>query len=75
MQLIIDARGLACPIPQMKTMAAIRSNGWAEIVVLVDEAAAKESVERTVRALGLPYHLKRDGEEFRLTIVREKGHG
>jgi len=75
MQLIIDARGLACPIPQMKTVAAIRSNGWDKIVVLVDEATAKESVMRTARALGLPYRVERDGEEFRLTIVREERDG
>lgn len=75
MQLIIDARGLACPIPQMKTMATIRSYGWAEIVVLVDEAAARDSVVRAARALGLPYRVERDGEEFRLTIVRGERHG
>ncbi len=75
MQLIIDARGLSCPIPQMKTMAAIRSNGWAEIVVWVDEVAARESVVRAAKALGLACRVEGEGGEFRLTIVGEKGNG
>ncbi len=54
----------------MKTLEAIKSLEDGEIVVLVDEAAARDSVIRTARALGLPYEVGRSGDDFELTIRR-----
>jgi len=67
----IDARGLSCPMPQQLTLKAIRTSKPGEtIVVLVDEAAAWESVIRTARALGLSYELEKCADECKINILR-----
>lgn len=70
-QITIDARGLSCPLPQMKALEAIRTLQRGEIVVLLDESAACESVIRTAKALGLVCKVER-GEDFKVTIKKEK---
>lgn len=42
----VDARGLSCPIPVVKTKQAMESNPKDEITVLVDSNVAKENVTR-----------------------------
>ena len=42
----VDARGLSCPIPVVKTKQAMESNQADEITVLVDSNVAKENVSR-----------------------------
>ena len=42
----IDARGLSCPIPVVKTKQALESNPTDDITVLVDSNVAKENVTR-----------------------------
>jgi tRNA 2-thiouridine synthesizing protein A len=42
----VDARGLSCPIPVVKTKQAMESNPAAEITVIVDSNVAKENVIR-----------------------------
>lgn len=70
-QITVDARGLSCPIPQQRTMAAIRSaKQGAAILVLVDEVAARDSVVRTAKALQISYELERKGDEYEIRIFR-----
>lgn len=67
---IVDARGLACPVPVIRTkqaLEAIRSN---EIVVLVDEEVAKENVSRLAQTMGWNVEVAENGEEFKLTMRR-----
>jgi len=42
----VDARGLSCPIPVVKTKQTMESNPTDEIVVLVDTNVTKENVTR-----------------------------
>lgn len=42
----VDARGLACPIPVVKTQKAITENPKDEILVLVSDPSAKDNVSR-----------------------------
>jgi tRNA 2-thiouridine synthesizing protein A len=42
----VDARGLSCPIPVVKTKQAMESNPKHEITVLIDSKVAKENVTR-----------------------------
>lgn len=42
----VDARGLSCPVPVVKTKQAIESNPSDEITVLIDSNVAKENVTR-----------------------------
>ena len=42
----VDARGLSCPIPVVKTKQAMESNPSDEIIVLISSNVAKENVTR-----------------------------
>ena len=42
----IDARGLGCPIPVVKTKQAMDKNPEEPITILVETAVAKENVSR-----------------------------
>ncbi|MEW6034255.1 MAG: sulfurtransferase TusA family protein [Chloroflexota bacterium] len=63
-EVTIDVRGLSCPTPQVRALEALKKLGRGEVVVLMDERAACESVIRTARALGLAYHVQMNGQEF-----------
>ena len=42
----VDARGLSCPVPVVKTKQAMEKNPKEEIIVFVDSNVAKENVTR-----------------------------
>ncbi len=73
MNVTIDTRGLSCPIPQQMTIKTIRTAKPGElIVVLADEAGARDSIIRTARALQLPYKVEKTADEYKIYISREK---
>ncbi len=73
MDITIDARGLSCPIPQQLTLKAIRNtDAGLAIIVMVDEAGARDSVIRTARALQLPYRLEMSADEYKIYISKER---
>ena len=73
MTITVDTRGLSCPIPQQMTIQAIRKAKAGElIVVLADEAGARDSIIRTSRALQLPYKVERVADEYKVYISREE---
>ncbi|MGI5824362.1 MAG: sulfurtransferase TusA family protein [Bacillota bacterium] len=47
----IDARGLSCPEPVMLTKAALDA-GESELIVMVDNGAAKDNVSRQAKSHG-----------------------
>lgn len=71
-QITIDARGLSCPIPQMRTLEALKTLERGEILVLIDEHAACDSVVRTAKALGLPYLVQAEGQDFMVKISKRE---
>ncbi len=48
----VDARGLSCPIPVVKTQQAIAKNPACHITVLVDSDVARDNVTRLGRSRG-----------------------
>ena len=64
----VDARGLSCPVPVIKTKEALDALTAGEVVTLVDEEVAKENVSRLARALGCTVEVTEDASGFRLTI-------
>ncbi len=73
MPITVDTRGLSCPMPQQMTMQAIRKAKAGElIVVLADEAGARDSIIRTSLALQLPYKVERAADEYKVYISREE---
>ena len=73
MPITVDARGLSCPRPRQMTIEAIRSAKQGEvIVVLVDGAAARDSVIRLVKAFQLPYRSEKKTNYYEILISRGK---
>ncbi len=64
---IIDARGLACPQPVIKTREALASDSG-EIEVLVDNDAARENVMRFASGKGCDVRAEEESGFYRLFI-------
>ncbi len=67
---LVDARGLSCPVPVIKTKEALEAITSGEVVVLLDEEVAKENVLRLARSLGCKVEVAEHAGEFKLTIGR-----
>ncbi len=48
----IDARGLSCPQPVLMTLAEIKTGRAEDLIVMVDNEAAKENVSRAAKSKG-----------------------
>ncbi len=70
---MVDARGLSCPVPVVRTKAALEALTSGEVVVLVDEEVARDNVLRLARSLGCVVDISEEEGEFKLTIGRKDG--
>lgn len=68
----VDVRGLSCPVPVIRTKEALEAITQGEIVVLLDEEVAKENVTRLAHSLGCAVQATTTGDEFKLTLVKER---
>lgn len=50
MMIEVDARGLSCPIPVVKTKQAMETNPSDDVTVWVDSNVAKENVTRLAQS-------------------------
>ena len=66
--IIVDARGLQCPQPVIKTKEALEQNPAAKIEVLVDDPGSAENVARFARHEGRPVESVREGGAHRIVI-------
>jgi len=48
----IDARGLSCPQPVLMTLEEIKAGQAEDLIVTVDNEAAKENVSRAAKSKG-----------------------
>ncbi|MGD0822647.1 MAG: sulfurtransferase-like selenium metabolism protein YedF [Desulfomonilia bacterium] len=62
----IDARGLACPQPVILTKKALETND--DLIVLVDDTAARENVKRLATNMGFVVEEEHQGSETRIRI-------
>ena len=69
----IDARGLSCPEPVIRTKNALAS-GEKAYTVMVDNVTAKENVSRFALHQGYKVSVKEDGEDFVLTLEKLHSH-
>lgn len=67
--LIVDARGLLCPEPVVRTQRAVK-DGLDELTVLVDAQAAKENVTRFAESRGYTVLVQQEGLDYTLSIRR-----
>lgn len=65
----IDARGLACPQPVILTKKALENHD--DIVVTVDNEAARENVKRMAQSLGCSVSVRETGGAIHISISRE----
>ena len=65
----IDARGLSCPEPVIRTKNALAA-GEKAYTVMVDNVTAKENVSRFALHQGYQVSVKEDGEDFILTLEK-----
>lgn len=62
----IDARGLACPQPVLKTREAMQAAQ--PVVTLVDSDSARGNVQRMAEKAGWQVAVSREGEEYRIEM-------
>jgi selenium metabolism protein YedF len=67
----IDARGLACPIPVLKTKDALEKEAPKEIVIFVDNEAAKQNVSRFLASKGYSVTTEEKEDEIRIIGILE----
>lgn len=67
----VDARGLPCPQPVIKTRNAMENS--AEVVTIVDSERAQRNVTRMAEKSGATVEAERVEDGIRLTITREAG--
>lgn len=65
----VDARGLACPAPVVRTREALRG-GVGRIEVLVDNPTARDNVSRFATSQGCAVEVVEEGDCFRIVISR-----
>jgi selenium metabolism protein YedF len=70
----VDARGLACPAPVIKTRDALKS-GAMDIEVLVDNPTARDNVTRFASSQGCRVEVNQEGEIFRIAITNPSTTG
>ena len=70
MAVTVDARGLSCPVPVMKTKKALENSAETEIVVLLDEEVAKENVTRLAGSFGYTVEVVANAGEFTLSLKK-----
>jgi len=69
----IDCRGLACPGPVLKSKNAIEAENLNELIVLVDNEAAKQNVSRFLESQNFQVTEKEEGDHFHITGIKKDG--
>lgn len=67
--MVVDARGLSCPMPVVMTQQAVKHDP-AELTVLVDNATARENVTRFAENAGYTVAVTTADEDFTLTLSK-----
>jgi len=66
---VVDARGLSCPLPVVKTREALQ-RGLTRLEVLVDNATARDNVSRFASSQGCRVEVSEEGGTFRLRLEK-----
>jgi selenium metabolism protein YedF len=68
----IDCRGKACPHPVLMTKHALEGFIEGEVILIVDNVAACENVERFAKSQGCLVTIEKRGSDFHLRIQKGK---
>ena len=69
----IDCRGLACPAPVLKTKELIEQKKPENLIVIVDNEAARQNVTRFMEYQGFNVSAREEGTDFHVTGRAAKG--
>ncbi len=64
----VDARGLSCPVPVVRTKEALDKSPGQPVTVLVDTAVARENVSRLAKSRGYSAKAEQTEDGFRLLL-------
>ncbi|MBM3132955.1 MAG: SirA family protein [Chloroflexi bacterium] len=64
----VDARGLSCPIPVVRTQKALDEHPQETVAVLVDSNVPKENVTRLAASKGYSVETEKTADGFKLTL-------
>jgi tRNA 2-thiouridine synthesizing protein A len=65
----VDARGLSCPIPVVRTKKAMEQHPAETLTVLVETAVSKENVSRLAENQGYSVQIDEVSGEYRLKLT------
>jgi tRNA 2-thiouridine synthesizing protein A len=70
----VDARGLSCPEPVLRTRKALAAMpAGTDLEVLVETVTSRENVLRTARSLRCEVKIEESADGFRLVIHKPQG--
>jgi selenium metabolism protein YedF len=72
MKTIVDARGLACPEPVVRTKKALDSREITEVLTIVDNKTALENVSRLVKTLHLESVIDEQEGCYYINIIKDE---
>ena len=64
----VDARGLSCPLPVIRTKKALEEGSDKQITVIVDNATARDNVTRLAKSKKCSVTVEKKGDDYFLTI-------
>lgn len=65
----VDARGLSCPVPVVRTQKALDQNPGGRVTVLVDSQVSMENVSRLARSRGYSVKVEQVLDGYRLQLA------
>ncbi len=69
---LLDARGLACPLPAIKARAALAALAPGDtLIVLATDPEAPVDIGALAAEAGHRFRAERDGEAWRLVVTKE----
>ena len=66
----IDCRGMACPHPVVTAKKALEESDGKEFILIVDNLAARDNVERFAQSQGAAVDIEEKGKDFYLRIQK-----
>ena len=72
MREIVDARGMDCPEPVVRTKRALEQEQVNEVLAIVDSSAALENISRLVRGLQLESTVEEKDGDYYIDILKDE---
>lgn len=69
----LDCRGIGCPAPVLKAKKAIETDSPNELVIMVDNEAAKQNVSRFLESQDFEVSVREEGNDFHVIGRKREG--